>query len=72
MSATSFVIPALPQPSIPVAGESNPFRSPHLVRRAQLISTHREMGNDERAPPSSFAKHADMRSGRAPRSLPAA
>jgi len=53
--------PAPPQAAIPVAGEAKSFqRSPHLVRRAQLSRTHREMGNDERAPPFFFAKHADM------------
>jgi fumarylpyruvate hydrolase len=61
MSATSFVIPALPQPSIAVAGESESFP----VRRIWCVGRNylehiREMGNDERAPPFFFAKHADM------------
>jgi fumarylpyruvate hydrolase len=61
MSATSFVIPALPQPSIAVAGESKSFP----VRRIWCVGRNylehiREMGNDERAPPFFFAKHADM------------
>src|ERR1035437_1341239 len=61
MNATSFVIPAPPQPSIPVAGESKSFP----VRRIWCVGRNylehiREMGNDERAPPFFFAKHADM------------
>src|SRR5258707_557612 len=61
MSATSFVIPALPQPSIPVAGDTKSFP----VRRIWCVGRNylehiREMGNDERAPPFFFAKHADM------------
>ena len=61
MSATSFVIPTLPQPSIPVAGEAKSFP----VRRIWCVGRNylehiREMGNDERAPPFFFAKHADM------------
>lgn len=60
MSA-SFVIPALTQPSIPVAGESKSFP----VRRIWCVGRNylehiREMGNDERQPPFFFAKHADM------------
>lgn len=60
MSA-SFVIPAPPQASIPVAGESKSFP----VRRIWCVGRNylehiREMGNDERAPPFFFAKHADM------------
>src|SRR3979411_1632251 len=61
MSATSFVIPALPQPSIPVAGDTKSFP----VRRIWCVGRNylehiREMGNDERAPPFFFAKHPDM------------
>ena len=61
MNATSFVIPAPPQPSIPVAGEAKSFP----VRRIWCVGRNylehiREMGNDERAPPFFFAKHADM------------
>src|SRR3979490_212666 len=61
MSATSFVIPAPPQPSIPVAGDTKSFP----VRRIWCVGRNylehiREMGNDERAPPFFFAKHADM------------
>ena len=41
MNATSYVIPAPPQPSLPVVGETE-FLSgpPHLVRRAQLSRTY--------------------------------
>src|SRR5205809_6995488 len=61
MSATSFVIPALPQPSIPVAGDTKSFP----VRRIWCVGRNylehiREMGNDGRAPPFFSAKHADM------------
>jgi hypothetical protein len=40
MNATSYVIPAPPQPSLPVVGEKVPIRSPYLVRRAQLSRAH--------------------------------
>jgi len=58
---TSFVIPSPPQPSIAIAGESQSFP----VRRIWCVGRNylehiREMGNDERAPPFFFAKHADM------------
>ena len=61
MNATSFVIPAPAQASIPVAGEAKSFP----VRRIWCVGRNylehiREMGNDERAPPFFFAKHADM------------
>jgi fumarylpyruvate hydrolase len=61
MSATSFVIPAFPQASIAVAGDTKSFP----VRRIWCVGRNylehiREMGNDERAPPFFFAKHADM------------
>ncbi len=61
MSATSFVIPAPPQASLPVAsdGKSFPVRRIWCVGRNYLEHI-REMGNDERAPPFFFAKHADM------------
>ena len=61
MNATSFVIPALPQPSLPVVGETKvyPVRRIWCVGRNYLEHI-REMGNDERAPPFFFAKHADM------------
>ncbi|WP_316227128.1 MULTISPECIES: fumarylacetoacetate hydrolase family protein [unclassified Bradyrhizobium] len=60
MSAT-YVIPALPQPSLSVAGETGAFP----VRRIWCVGRNylehiREMGNDERDPPFFFAKHADM------------
>src|SRR6195952_2318690 len=61
MNATSFVIPAPTQPKIAVAGETKAFP----VRRIWCVGRNylehiREMGNDERAPPFFFAKHADM------------
>ena len=60
MSATSFVIPALPQPSIAVAGDTKSFP----VRRIWCVGRNyvehiREMGQDERLPPFYFAKPAD-------------
>ena len=60
MSATSFVIPAFPQASIAVAGDSKtyPVRRIWCVGRNYLEHI-REMGNDERALPFFFAKHAD-------------
>ncbi len=61
MMTESFVIPAPVQPSIAVAGETKSFP----VRRIWCVGRNylehiREMGNDERAPPFFFAKHADM------------
>jgi fumarylpyruvate hydrolase len=61
MSATSFIVPAPAQPSLPVVGETKSFP----VRRIWCVGRNylehiREMGNDERAPPFFFAKHADM------------
>lgn len=60
-TSTSFVIPAPPQASIAVAGHNKSFP----VRRIWCVGRNylehiREMGNDERAPPFFFAKHADM------------
>ena len=60
-TSASFVIPAPPQASIAVAGESGTFP----VRRIWCVGRNylehiREMGNDERALPFFFAKHADM------------
>ena len=41
MNAASYVIPAPPQPSLPVAGETEILSgAPHLVRRAQLSRAH--------------------------------
>jgi hypothetical protein len=61
MNATSYVIPAPPQAALPVVGESKsyPVRRIWCVGRNYLEHI-REMGNDERAPPFFFAKHADM------------
>jgi fumarylpyruvate hydrolase len=61
MTAASYVIPAPPQASLPVVGET----SSYPVRRIWCVGRNylehiREMGNDERAPPFFFAKHADM------------
>ncbi len=61
MSASSFVISQPPQAAIAVAGEGKSFP----VRRIWCVGRNyldhiREMGNDERAPPFFFAKHADM------------
>src|SRR5260370_40905846 len=61
MNTTAFVIPAPQQASILVAGESKSFP----VRRIWCVGRNylehiREMGNDERAPPFFFGKHADM------------
>src|SRR5437764_14633834 len=61
MTATSYVIPAPPQASLPVVGDTKayPVRRIWCVGRNYLEHI-REMGNDERAPPFFFAKHADM------------
>jgi fumarylpyruvate hydrolase len=61
MSAASFVIPQPPQAVIAVAGEDGffPVRRIWCVGRNYLDHV-REMGNDERAPPFFFSKHADM------------
>src|ERR1700692_2399108 len=57
----SFVIAPPPQAALAVAGETKTFP----VRRIWCVGRNylehvREMGNDERAPPFFFAKHADM------------
>ena len=61
MSAPTFVFPPAPQASITVAGDtkSYPVRRIWCVGRNYLEHI-REMGNDERALPFFFAKHADM------------
>ena len=61
MNAASYVISAAPQPTLPVVGETGtyPVRRIWCVGRNYLEHI-REMGNDERAPPFFFAKHADM------------
>jgi len=61
MSAPSFVFPPASQASIAVAGDtkSYPVRRIWCVGRNYLEHI-REMGNDERALPFFFAKHADM------------
>ena len=58
---TDFVIAPPPQATLAVAGDSKTFP----VRRIWCVGRNylehvREMGNDERAPPFFFAKHADM------------
>jgi fumarylpyruvate hydrolase len=58
---TDFVIAPPPQAAIAVSGDSQMFP----VRRIWCVGRNylehvREMGNDERAPPFFFAKHADM------------
>ncbi|MDB5520935.1 MAG: Fumarylacetoacetate hydrolase [Tardiphaga sp.] len=58
---TNFEIAPPPQAAIAVAGHSKTFP----VRRIWCVGRNylehvREMGNDERAPPFFFAKHADM------------
>ena len=60
MSA-DYVISPPPQPTIAVAGSKKVFP----VRRIWCVGRNyiehiREMGQDERAPPFFFAKHADM------------
>ncbi|EAQ36056.1 fumarylacetoacetate (FAA) hydrolase [Nitrobacter sp. Nb-311A] len=61
MSASPFVIPQPPRPVIAVAdaGGFFPVRRIWCVGRNYLDHI-RELGNDERAPPFFFAKHADM------------
>jgi fumarylpyruvate hydrolase len=61
MSAMPFVIPQPPQAAIAVAGDGElfPVRRIWCVGRNYLDHV-RELGNDERAPPFFFAKHADM------------
>ena len=57
MNASSYVIPAPPQPTLPVVGEAGtyPVRRIWCVGRNYLEHI-REMGNDERAPPFFFGK----------------
>jgi len=64
MSEASFVIAAPRRATLPVAGDARAFP----VRRIWCVGRNylehvREMGNDERAPPFFFAKHADMLAG---------
>src|SRR4051812_33119068 len=61
MNAASYVISAAPQPTLSVVGEAGtyPVRRIWCVGRNYLEHI-REMGNDERAPPFFFGKHADM------------
>ena len=61
MPADAFVIAAPPQAAIAVKDDTKSFP----VRRIWCVGRNylehvREMGNDERAPPFFFAKHADM------------
>ena len=61
MTADAFVIAAPVQAAIAVKGDNKSFP----VRRIWCVGRNylehvREMGNDERAPPFFFAKHADM------------
>src|SRR4029450_11112362 len=61
MNPASYLISAAPQPTLPVVGEAGtyPVRRIWCVGRNYLEHI-REMGNDERAPPFFFGKHADM------------
>ena len=60
MTAASYVIPAPPQASLPVVGETGtyPVRRIWCVGRNYLEHI-KEMGQDEREPPFFFAKPAD-------------
>src|ERR1700759_1881240 len=61
MNASAFVIPAPLQAAIPVAGDSKAYPVSRIWCVGRNYLEHiREMGNDERAPPFFFAKHADM------------
>jgi fumarylpyruvate hydrolase len=56
-----YIIPPAPQAALAIAGTTDLFP----VRRIWCVGRNylehiREMGNDERAPPFFFAKHADM------------
>lgn len=56
-----YVVPAAPQPSLPVIGASGrfPVRRVYCVGRNYLAHV-REMGHDEKNPPFFFAKASDM------------
>ena len=56
-----YVVPAAPQPSLPVAGTAArfPVRRIYCVGRNYLAHV-REMGHDEKSPPFFFAKASDM------------
>ena len=56
-----YVVPAAPQPSLPVAGTQArfPVRRIYCVGRNYLAHV-REMGHDEKSPPFFFAKASDM------------
>ncbi|HSR08123.1 MAG TPA: fumarylacetoacetate hydrolase family protein, partial [Bryobacteraceae bacterium] len=56
-----YVVPAAPQPSLPVAGTAGrfPVRRIYCVGRNYLAHV-REMGHDEKSPPFFFAKASDM------------
>ena len=56
-----YVVPAAPQPSLPVAGTQArfPVRRIYCVGRNYLAHV-REMGHDEKNPPFFFAKASDM------------
>ena len=57
----NYVVPAAPQPSLPVAGTAGrfPVRRIYCVGRNYLAHV-REMGHDEKSPPFFFAKASDM------------
>jgi fumarylpyruvate hydrolase len=56
-----YVVPSLPQPSLPVMGTSSrfPVHRIYCVGRNYLAHV-REFGNDEKAPPLFFSKTSDM------------
>jgi len=56
-----YVVPAAPQPSLPVSGTAArfPVRRIYCVGRNYLAHV-REMGHDEKSPPFFFAKASDM------------
>jgi fumarylpyruvate hydrolase len=61
MSDAKYVIPAPPQPALPITGSDKlyPVRRIWCVGR-NYVEHIREMGQDERLPPFYFAKFADM------------